>query len=93
MGSEEDWWPVTSVFRKWYKCIEYDRRNEGKLSKPKSVHNTIEMNASDLNKLMTRLHIEKAVIIGHSMSGCTAIQFSVTYPEKVTALVLVDSLP
>ncbi len=93
MGSEEDWWPVTSVFRKWYKCIAYDRRNEGKSSKPEKVHNTIEMNASDLNKLMLGLNIQKAVIIGHSMGGCTAMQFAVTYPEKVAALVLVDSLP
>jgi pimeloyl-ACP methyl ester carboxylesterase len=93
MGSEEDWWPVTSVLKKWYKCVAYDRRNEGKSSKPEKVHNTIEMNASDLNKLMTGLKIQKAVIIGHSMGGCTAMQFAVTYPERVAALVLVDSLP
>lgn len=92
MGSEEDWWPVTSVFRKWCKCIAYDRRNEGKSSKSETIHNTIEMNASDLNKLMVGLNVDKAVLIGHSMGGCTAMQFSVTYPEKVVAMVLVDSL-
>jgi 2-hydroxy-6-oxonona-2,4-dienedioate hydrolase len=92
MGAEEDWWPVTSVFKKWYNCIAYDRRNEGKSSKPETVHNTVEMNASDLDKLMATLKIDNAVIIGHSMGGCTAMQFAVTYPDKVAALVLVDSL-
>lgn len=92
MGSEEDWWPVTSVFKNWYKCIAYDRRNKGKSSKPEKIHNTIEINAADLNKLMMGLNIDKAVIIGHSMGGCTGMEFAVTYPEKVTTLVLVNSL-
>ncbi|MBU1119083.1 alpha/beta hydrolase [Patescibacteria group bacterium] len=37
------------------------------------------------------IHIQKAVLIGHSFGGRIAIKLAVRYPEKVSALILVAS--
>ncbi len=43
----------------------------------------------DLRLLLEHLQIENAVIIGHSMGGQIATDFSLTYPDKVSELVLI----
>jgi len=40
--------------------------------------------------LMDALHVEKAVLIGNSAGGGIAMQAALLYPERVSALVLVD---
>jgi pimeloyl-ACP methyl ester carboxylesterase len=41
--------------------------------------------------LMDRLGIEKAAIVGNSMGGAAAVGVAAAQPERVTALVLIDS--
>ena len=47
--------------------------------------------ASQLQKFMDAMGIEKASLIGQSMGGGTAILFSTQHPERVSKLVLVAS--
>jgi len=43
-----------------------------------------------LSGLMDTLGVEKAILIGNSMGGTIAMNFSLQHPERVQALVLVD---
>ena len=49
--------------------------------------------ANDLNNYMEHHQIDKAYILGHSMGGKTAMQFAVTFPEKVEKLLVADIAP
>ena len=37
--------------------------------------------------------MESAIVLGHSMGGKTAMQFAVTYPERVRKLIIADIAP
>lgn len=68
-----------------------DQRNHGK-----SFHSgTFDYDALcyDLERYMARKNLERAVLIGHSMGGKTAMQFACTHSEKVKKLVVADIAP
>jgi len=71
-------------FAKHYRVIRYDARNHG-ISK--SDPDTFSHH-DDLFRLFEELGIEKAVVMGLSMGGYIAQDFTLSYPEKVSALVL-----
>lgn len=76
------------VLAKSYRVIRYDRRGYGKSSDPRAKYSHID----DLNQIFIQLKVEKAVIFGMSSGGRLAIDFTLTYPEKVKALVLVGAV-
>ena len=47
--------------------------------------------AGMLNGFMEALGIDNAHVIGHSMGGLASLHLSLSYPEKVNRLVLIDS--
>jgi pimeloyl-ACP methyl ester carboxylesterase len=48
---------------------------------------------NDLAAYITRNHLEKPVIIGHSLGGTLALELASRSPELIGPLVIVDSLP
>ena len=68
-----------------------DRRNHGK-SPHLGLHN-YDVMAADLEAYMDAKGLNTAVILGHSMGGKTAMNFAVSRPERVQALVVVDIAP
>jgi 3-oxoadipate enol-lactonase len=73
-----------------YRVIRYDCRGQGQSDKPDMEYSQ-EMHADDLKGLMERIEVRRAHIIGLSNGGMIAQHFAVKYPEKVGALVLVDT--
>jgi esterase len=49
--------------------------------------------ASDLKKYLDYHKIEKCTLLGHSMGGKTAMNFSSQYPEYITQLIVADIAP
>jgi 3-oxoadipate enol-lactonase len=76
------------VLAKNYRVIRYDRRGYGKSSDPQVQYSHID----DLNQVFIQLKIAKAVIFGMSSGGRLAIDFTLTFPEKVNGLVLVGAV-
>ena len=72
------------AFARHYRAIRYDARNHGQSA---GVADTFA-HFEDLQVLMKSLQIEKAVLMGLSMGGYVAIDFTLQYPQQVTALVL-----
>jgi len=75
------------LFGRWSRAIRYDLRNQG-LSR--GVPDSFSYH-EDLNRLMEALGIQRARIVGLSLGGAIAIDFTLAHPEKVSALVLVSS--
>jgi len=83
------WDEQVSVFASDYQVLRYDMRGFGK-SEP--VAGTYS-NVGDLKGLLDHLGVKKAVLVGCSMGGTTAMDFTLLHAEYVQALVMVGSNP
>lgn len=88
MVNREIWDEQFPLLAKTYRVVRYDRRGYGKSSDPEMKYSHIE----DLNQLFIQLNIDKAIMFGMSSGGRLAIDFALTYPEKVEGLVLVGAV-
>jgi esterase len=90
-GSLENWHSICVKLAARFHVVAVDQRNHGG-----SPHNP-EMNypamADDLDEFMQSQGLARALIMGHSMGGKTAMQFALRYPHRVEQLVVVDIAP
>lgn len=84
------WFLQVSAFSERYRVLRYDCRGQGQSDKPDMDYSQ-EMHADDLSDLMDKLGIRRAHVIGISNGGMIAQHFTIKHPEKVGALVLVDT--
>jgi esterase len=90
-GSSDNWMSLGKTLAKDHTVYLMDQRNHGQ--SPHSTEHTYAAMSADLNEFMLAENIPKAVIIGHSMGGKTAMRFALDHPEKVSKLVVVDIGP
>lgn len=84
------WLLQVEPFGKRYSVLRYDCRGQGLSDKPDTPYSQ-EMHAEDLRNLLQKLDIPRTHIVGLSNGGMIAQHFALLYPEKVGALVLVDT--
>lgn len=72
-----------------YAVTALDQRGHGESDKPESGYD-FETIVADDAAAVEGLGILAPVVVGHSWGATVALQYAVTYPEKVAALVLVD---
>ncbi|WP_068547202.1 alpha/beta fold hydrolase [Thalassotalea crassostreae] len=89
-GNHATWYKQVSVLAKAYKVITFDHRGFG-LSTDNEQSGRAGF-VSDLLALLDHLNIEKAALVGQSMGGGTVINFAHQYPQRVSGLVICDSL-
>ncbi len=70
-----------------YKMITYDIRGNG-LSGTSNEKITIPLLAADLKKLLDELQIDEAVICCYSNAASIGLEFALTYPNRVKAIIL-----
>jgi len=83
------WNPQINILTQNYQVIRYDLQGYGQSSpttQPLSRRH-------ELLALMEQLEIDKAILVGCSLSGTTVIDFTLEYPEKVIAMVAVSATP
>lgn len=90
-GSSDNWLTVGKKLSAHYKVYMIDQRNHGR--SPNSNDHSYEVLKEDLAGFFDQHHIQKAIVIGHSMGGKTAMAFAADYPEKIEKLVIVDIAP
>jgi pimeloyl-ACP methyl ester carboxylesterase len=78
------WDDQFELFSKYFKVIRYDLRGYGRSDRPSQSFSNVE----DLKELLNYLGIDSTNLIGVSMGGCTAIEFTLQYPDMVKSLVL-----
>jgi pimeloyl-ACP methyl ester carboxylesterase len=88
------WWDeVAPAFADRYHVVSLDQRGHGasQWSDP-PAYGTRDF-VFDLAGLMERLGWERMVLVGHSMGGHNAMTFAGWHPERLSAVVIVDSRP
>ena len=88
---KEHWRAQVGELSKFFKIIRLDNRGAGKSDRPEGEY-SMKVYASDVAGLMDFLGIEKAHIIGHSMGGMIAQNFTLIYPNRINKLVLINTL-
>ncbi|MDZ7904783.1 MAG: alpha/beta hydrolase [Cypionkella sp.] len=91
MGDWRSWEPQWAAFTAQYDCISYSRRysHPNPNTMPSPDHSAL-IDAEDLLGLLDALAISRAILVGSSYGGFTALAAAVRAPEKVAALVAVE---
>lgn len=89
LGANSEWWDETSIERlsEHFKVIKMDNRGTGRSDKSNEAF-TINNLAEDVAKLLDKINISRANILGLSMGGMIAQEIAINFPEKVSNLVL-----
>jgi pimeloyl-ACP methyl ester carboxylesterase len=72
------------LFARRFRVIRYDVRGYGKSELPTKPYSDVK----DLLALLDALHVEKAHLVGLSLGGRIAIDFTLEHPRRVKSLVL-----
>lgn len=90
-GMGDNWKSHANKLSEFYEVHLVDQRNHGR-----SFHSdefSYDLMVEDLKAYFDANEIEKAIVLGHSMGGKTAMLFAVKYPELITKLVIADIAP
>jgi 3-oxoadipate enol-lactonase len=92
IGADHEMWQpqITSLPNAGFYAIIPDLRGHGMSEVPVTFR--ITDCARDIKELLDSLHIRRAHLIGVSMGGMIAQQFTACYPERAISQVIVDSL-
>jgi pimeloyl-ACP methyl ester carboxylesterase len=89
-SSSQTWSRVMPSLARHFTVIAPDLAGHGGSDKPKGDY-SLGAHASGVRDLLLALGHERASIVGHSLGGGIAMQFSYQFPERCERLVLVDS--
>jgi pimeloyl-ACP methyl ester carboxylesterase len=90
-GSSDNWQTLAKKFAENFTVYLVDLRNHGR--SPHSVEFNYEVMSEDIKELVRDEGLNKIMILGHSLGGKVAMQFAVTYPDKVEKMIVVDIGP
>ncbi|KAH8692882.1 putative alpha/beta hydrolase [Talaromyces proteolyticus] len=89
LGSSQNYYfPILPHLTSTHRCITIDTYGCGR-SRFTGLLQDIGSIADDVVKVMDGLKIQKAVIVGHSMGGTTALHLAAQYLERVVAVVAI----
>ena len=91
LGSSDNWRAMSKRFAVHFKVYCLDLRNHG--ASPHSPFMNYAAMADDLGEFFAREHIDCAHLLGHSMGGKVAMQFTATTAKCVSKLTVVDISP
>jgi len=87
-ASHEWWrWQLPALVRR-YQVISPDLRGHGQSSPLRSAY-SVNGFAKDLDLILQSMGVHEAVLVGWSMGGIISMQYSLNYPSKIKALILV----
>ncbi len=87
LGGRGLWDGQMDAFAERFRVVRYDARGFGDSPLPGGPFSLVD----DLCAIFDHLQLERAVLVGNSLGGKVALEFALTRPERVTALVLVGS--
>lgn len=92
LGMADNWKTLgTQYADEGFRAHLIDQRNHGK-----SFHSedfNYDLLSKDLKQYMEYNALSKAIVLGHSMGGKTAMQLACNYPEFVSKLIVADIAP
>lgn len=91
LGMSDNWKSLGNKYAESFEVHLIDQRNHGR-----SFHSpefSYDLLVEDLKNYIDYHNLENSILLGHSMGGKTAMQFTLTYPELISKLVVADIAP
>lgn len=92
-GHRSNWRDQLPAFAPHFRAVAWDARGYGGSDDYDGPLDFVEGFAGDLLRLLDHYGAAKAILCGLSMGGRIAQVFHETYPDRVAALVLCDTMP
>ncbi|MSQ23136.1 MAG: alpha/beta hydrolase [Chloroflexi bacterium] len=89
-GNHASWYQQVPFFSRYYKVITVDQRGFGRSEDVNGLGRGAFV--SDVKELLDQLGIGETCLVAQSMGGSTCMGFTTSYPERVSALVMADTL-
>jgi 3-oxoadipate enol-lactonase len=83
------WDDQFEYFAQYFQVIRYDMRGFGKSAVPTEQ---VYSHVADLKALLDHLEVRQPHLVGLSKGGAVALDFTLTHPQYVHALVLIDTV-
>jgi pimeloyl-ACP methyl ester carboxylesterase len=90
VGCAKQWDPVARILAEHYTVVAPDLLGHGESAKPRGDY-SLGAYAASVRDLLAALGHRRATVVGHSLGGGVAMQFSYEYPPFAERLVLVSS--
>ena len=90
-ADHESWSQVFKYIDSGYRILNIDIRGHGKSCK-RPFDYSVESFSDDLNEIINALHIHKCHLVGFSLGGLIAQQFSLDYSSCLLSLVILSSI-
>jgi pimeloyl-ACP methyl ester carboxylesterase len=87
-GSASHWKAQLAHLRKKRRAIAFDLRGHGKSAPPENGDYGVASLASDIGAVADGRHLDRFVLVGHSIGGAAAIAYAGAHPDRVAGLVL-----
>jgi pimeloyl-ACP methyl ester carboxylesterase len=91
-SSGRDWELQAGYFARHYRVITYDLRGHGQSSKAPGPY-SVELFAEDTAKMLQKIDLPPAHVLGISLGGMVAFQLTLSFPQLVRSLIIVNSTP
>jgi pimeloyl-ACP methyl ester carboxylesterase len=75
-----------------YRVVVPDQIGFCRSAKPRAYQFSLHQLAANTHALLTKLGVERPIVMGHSMGGMLAIRYALMYPADTGALVLVNPI-
>jgi len=90
-GSSDNWRTIATELSGSHQIYLIDLRNHGR--SPHTTDFNYDVMIDDIYELITDLNLRKISLIGHSMGGMTAMNFTIEYQHRIDKLVIIDIAP
>jgi pimeloyl-ACP methyl ester carboxylesterase len=91
LGSERNWHSLAREFEKHVHVVAIDLRNHG--ASPHDPVHTIEAMRLDLEEFVEDHALDRFFLLGHSMGGHAAMDYSFHHPGRLRGLIVEDIAP
>jgi pimeloyl-ACP methyl ester carboxylesterase len=81
---------LVDAFAPRHRCVAFDLRGHGSSTVPEGAYATADFMA-DIAAVIDELDLDRPVLVGHSFGGSVSLAFAAAHPDRVRALVLLDS--
>ena len=86
-GTGNYWAPQIEALARTYRVITHDHRGTGQSTRSE-IDYSVDQMTRDLMRLMDKLGVEKAHLVGHSTGGAIGQTMAIEHPDRVAGLVL-----
>ena len=73
--------------------MSYDQRGAGRSARPDDFDYSLKAQVADLEAIRNALGVVRVQLVGQSWGGAVAAAYAATYPDRVSALILVGPVP